>query len=124
MNPRTRISMVVGVGLMLVMGVFVEDIGNLSKLWISREGRRLAEVQDLYSIDRNIRLAVFGSNNAYGTLLKNRFGAYPYILHPDVDVYSHWGTSNLNYISNCLESVVGDEKMYDVIILDYWLEYG
>ena len=124
MNPRTRISMLVGVGLMFVMGVFVEDIGNLSKLWTSREERRLAEVQDLYSIDRNIRLAVFGSNNAYGNLLKNRFGAYPYLLHPDVDVYSHWGTSNLNYISNCLESVVGDEKMYDVIILDYWLEFG
>lgn len=70
----------------------------------------------------DLRLAVFGGANSYGVGLGNRFDAYPYLLSQTVDNYAH-ASAGPNYYSVCTETVVGDDAMYDVIIMDYWLRY-
>lgn len=69
-----------------------------------------------------LRVAVFGGSNAWGTGPKNRFKAYPYLLSRTVDNFAH-SSMGPNYFSVCTESVVGDDSVYDVIIIDYWLRY-
>ena len=69
-----------------------------------------------------LRVAVFGGANAWGVGLENRFKAYPYLLSPTVDNFAHTSMGP-NYYSVCAETVIGDDALYDVIVLDYWLRY-
>jgi hypothetical protein len=69
-----------------------------------------------------LRVAVFGGANAWGVGLESRFKAYPYLLSPTVDNFAHTSMGP-NYFSVCAETVLGDDALYDVIVLDYWLRY-
>jgi len=68
----------------------------------------------------NLRVAAFGSSNTWGAGLASRFDAYPYLLSPEVDNYASFAAGP-NYQSVCTNTVVGDDNMYDVILLEYWL---
>lgn len=70
-----------------------------------------------------LRIAVFGGANAWGTGIESRFKSYPYLLSSTVDNFAHISTGP-NYFSVCTETVVGDDAMYDIIIFDYWLRYS
>lgn len=69
-----------------------------------------------------LRVAVFGGANAWGVGLESRFKAYPYLLSSTVDNFAHTSMGP-NYFSVCAETVIGDDTLYDVIVLDYWLRY-
>ena len=68
-----------------------------------------------------LRIAAFGSANMWGAGLENRFDALPYLLSNEVDNYAMF-SAGPNYPSVCTETIVGDDNMYDVIFLEYWLK--
>ena len=73
------------------------------------------------SFGRNsLRVAAFGSSNTWGAGLDNRFEAYPYLLSPEVDNFASF-SAGPNYASVCTQTLVGDDEMYDVILLEFWL---
>jgi hypothetical protein len=67
------------------------------------------------------RLAVFGSSDAWGAGLENRYDAYPYLVSPEVVNYADF-SAGPNYPATCLNTLVGDDTGFDVIILDFWLK--
>jgi hypothetical protein len=69
-----------------------------------------------------LRLVVFGGANSWGIGLKSRFMAYPYLLSQTVDNFAH-SSMGPNYYAVCSETIIGDDTLYDVIVLDYWLKY-
>lgn len=82
----------------------------------AEENRQLVRGND------QVRLAVFGSSNAWGAALDNRFDAYPFLLSPEVVNYADFAAGP-NYASVCVNSMVGSmDDDFDVIILDYWLK--
>lgn len=66
-----------------------------------------------------LRLAVFGSSSAWGAGLASRFTAYPFLLSDLVTNYASYA-GGANYPAVCTESIVGDDKIFDVIVLDYF----
>lgn len=66
-----------------------------------------------------LRLAVFGSSSAWGAGLDSRFTAYPFLLSDLVTNYASYA-GGANYPAVCTESIVGDDKTFDVIVLDYF----
>jgi hypothetical protein len=76
-----------------------------------------------FAEDETLRVAVFGGANAWGSgiHLDDRFQAFPYLLGDatKVDNYASVSTGAANYDAVCLESIVGDENVYDVILLDF-----
>mmetsp|Transcript_28681 Transcript_28681/g.40544 ORF Transcript_28681/g.40544 Transcript_28681/m.40544 type:complete len:450 (+) Transcript_28681:39-1388(+) len=87
--------------------------------------RRLQQTEEInhYLVhgEQKLRVAVFGSSNAWGAGLSDRFKAYPYKLSPEVDNYADF-SAGPNYPGVCTETLVGDDEMYDVIVLDFWLK--
>lgn len=69
---------------------------------------------------QGLRYAVFGSSIAWGAGLESRFDAYPYQLSPKVDNYATYA-GGPNYPAVCTETLVGDQRTYDVVIIDYYL---
>jgi hypothetical protein len=69
--------------------------------------------------DDMLRLAVFGSSSAWGAGLDSRFTAYPFLLSDLVTNYAAYA-GGANYPAVCTESIVGDDKTFDVIVLDYF----
>ncbi|KAI2496285.1 hypothetical protein MHU86_18242 [Fragilaria crotonensis] len=67
------------------------------------------------------RVAAFGSSNMWGAGLENRFDALPYLLSNEVDNYAMF-SAGPNYPSVCTQTIVGDDDVYDVIFLEYWLK--
>lgn len=68
-----------------------------------------------------LRVAAFGSSNMWGAGLENRFDALPYLLSDEVDNYAMF-SGGPNYPAVCTETIVGDDDVYDVIFLEYWLK--
>ena len=68
-----------------------------------------------------LRIAAFGSSNMWGAGLLNRYDAIPYRLSDEVDNYAMFA-GGPNFPSVCTETIVGDDDMYDVILLEYWLK--
>jgi hypothetical protein len=66
-----------------------------------------------------LRLAVFGSSSAWGAGLASRFTAYPFLLSDLVTNYASYA-GGANYPAVCTESIVGEDKIFDVIVLDYF----
>jgi hypothetical protein len=69
---------------------------------------------------QGLRYAVFGSSIAWGAGLASRFEAYPYQLSPKVDNYATYA-GGPNFPAVCTETLVGDQRTYDVIVIDYFL---
>mmetsp|Transcript_28085 Transcript_28085/g.41373 ORF Transcript_28085/g.41373 Transcript_28085/m.41373 type:complete len:433 (-) Transcript_28085:77-1375(-) len=67
-----------------------------------------------------LRIAVFGSSNSWGAQLGDRFDAYPYKLSPTVDNYAYF-SSGPNYPAVCLQSLLGDSSIYDLILLESYV---
>lgn len=67
-----------------------------------------------------LRVAVFGSSQSWGAVLKDRFDAYPYRLSPRVDNFAYF-SSGPNYPAVCAQSVIGDKAVYDLILLEYYV---
>lgn len=67
-----------------------------------------------------LRIAVFGSSNAWGAMLESRFDAFPYLLSPEVVNYADF-SAGPNYVATCVNSIIGNDS-FDVFILDYWLK--
>mmetsp|Transcript_30524 Transcript_30524/g.50400 ORF Transcript_30524/g.50400 Transcript_30524/m.50400 type:complete len:443 (+) Transcript_30524:29-1357(+) len=87
--------------------------------------RRVQKVQNgestfMEGID-DLRIAAFGSSVTSGSGLENpKEEAYPHLVSKFVDNYGmHSGSPN--YPAVCTETLVGEFKIYDVIILEYWL---
>ena len=68
-----------------------------------------------------LRIAAFGSSNMWGAGLENRYDALPYLLSNEVDNYAMF-SAGPNYPSVCTETIVGNDDVYDVIFLEYWLK--
>eukprot|EP00542_Grammatophora_oceanica_P019051 CAMPEP_0194047156 /NCGR_PEP_ID=MMETSP0009_2-20130614/23590_1 /TAXON_ID=210454 /ORGANISM="Grammatophora oceanica, Strain CCMP 410" /LENGTH=448 /DNA_ID=CAMNT_0038692683 /DNA_START=42 /DNA_END=1388 /DNA_ORIENTATION=+ len=68
----------------------------------------------------NLRVASFGSSSTWGANLENRFTAFPYLISPTVDNYALFA-GGPNYPSVCLQTLIGEDKVYDVILLEYYL---
>lgn len=67
------------------------------------------------------RVAAFGSSMTWGAGLEDRYDAYPYLVSRDVNNYAMF-SGGPNYPAVCTQSIIGDDKMYDVILLEYWLK--
>jgi hypothetical protein len=121
MNQLATIAAIVGIfSLLGVASVLHSNDALAGGSLMSAEGkhwsRKLGFGKDKF------RVAVFGGSDAWGTGPESRFKAYPYLVSPTVDNFAH-SSMGPNYFSVCTESVVGDDAMYDVIIIDYWLRY-
>lgn len=81
----------------------------------------LSEIKRALVMGQNtVRLAVFGSSNAFGYGLADRFDAYPFLVSSEVVNYADVFTGP-NYPSVCVNTMVGNDQDFDVVVLDYWL---
>lgn len=67
-----------------------------------------------------LRIAVFGTSNSWGAQLGDRYKAYPYRLSPTVDNYAYF-SSGPNYPAVCLQSILGDDAIYDLILIESYV---
>jgi len=65
-----------------------------------------------------LRYLTLGASATWGATLPDRTTGYPYQLSPNVTNLAV-RASGPNFPSICIESMVGDENIYDVIILEY-----
>ena len=79
-----------------------------------RQRQRKLFGQDKY------RWATFGGANTYGlgSHLKRRFDAFPFLLSESVENYGSI-TRGVNYNAVCLQSIITDEYMYDIFLIDF-----
>lgn len=85
--------------------------------------RRVQQVKDGGSFMEGIedlRIASFGSAITLGAGLDNEREAYPYLISNRTDNYAVL-SGNPNFPAVCTQTLIGDERMYDVILLEYWL---
>jgi hypothetical protein len=68
----------------------------------------------------NLRYLVFGSSISWGAAIDDRSKAFPYLLSPNVTNLA-LRANGPNYPSVCTETMVGEDSVYDVIILEYFL---
>jgi hypothetical protein len=78
-------------------------------------------VRELIRGRGTLRIAAFGSANMWGAGLENRFDALPYLLSDEVDNFAMF-SAGPNYPAVCTQTMLGDDKVYDVIFLEYWLK--
>lgn len=124
MSPIATTAFVVGILCLIGAATVLKSINTGPDLLaVTRENKDLDWSRRLGFGGKNqLRVAVFGGANAWGVGLESRFKSYPYLLSPTVTNYAHTSTGP-NFFSVCTETVVGDDAMYDVIVLDYWLRY-
>mmetsp|Transcript_22754 Transcript_22754/g.32569 ORF Transcript_22754/g.32569 Transcript_22754/m.32569 type:complete len:443 (+) Transcript_22754:84-1412(+) len=124
MRSRSLLALFVGVG---VLGCYLALLSRgppesvLHPTTVD-ERRLTGENQFQQLLDPRLNVLVFGMGNAYGAALDDRMHqAFPYLLSQNVDNYAHPVTDNLNFYSTCIETVLNHEKIYHVIVLDFWL---
>jgi hypothetical protein len=78
-------------------------------------------VRELVRGRGQLRIAAFGSANMWGAGLENRFDSLPYLLSDEVDNFAMF-SAGPNYPAVCTQTMLGDDKVYDVIFLEYWLK--
>lgn len=66
---------------------------------------------------KDLRYLTFGTSVTWGSIIKNRESAYPYLLSPNVTNVA-MRASDSTYPSMCTQSMVKD-SIYDVIIIEY-----
>jgi len=93
----------------------VESDRRAQRLFANQNSRALVKGRG------TLRIAAFGSSNMWGAGLDNRFDALPYLLSNEVDNYALFAAGP-NYPSVCTQSIVGNDDVYDVILLEYWLK--
>mmetsp|Transcript_21749 Transcript_21749/g.31228 ORF Transcript_21749/g.31228 Transcript_21749/m.31228 type:complete len:434 (+) Transcript_21749:18-1319(+) len=105
----------------LVIGLFI--VSFLSSNERAEDyGRGLQSTsRELVKGKNSFRIATFGSAQTWGAGMDSRYGAYPYLLSNEVDNYAFF-SAGPNYPSVCTESLIGDDHLYDVIVLEYWLK--
>jgi len=69
-------------------------------------------------IIKNLRIATFGTSITWGAKLDNRYDAYPYLLSQNVNNLAIRGCGS-HYPNICLQSMIGEDAIYDVIIIEY-----
>jgi len=68
-----------------------------------------------------LRIAAFGTSHTFGAQLEDRFNeAYPWLLSLDATNLA-LKSSGPSYPAACTESMVGDDAIFDVIILEFHL---
>lgn len=82
--------------------------------------RQQSYLRQLITADDPLRIAVFGSSQSWGAILKDRFDAYPYRISPRVDNFAYF-SSGPNYPAVCTQSIIGDKAVYDLILLEYYV---
>merc|ERR1719410_2115303 len=65
-----------------------------------------------------LRYLTLGASTTWGSALEDRYTAYPYQLSPNVSNLAIRACGS-NYPSICTQSMVGNDNIYDVIILEY-----
>jgi len=93
----------------------VESDRRVQRLFAGQNSRALVKGRG------TLRVAAFGSSNMWGAGLENRFDALPYLVSNEVDNYAMF-SAGPNYPSVCTQTIVGDDDVYDVIFLEYWLK--
>lgn len=93
----------------------MESDRRAQRVFVDQNSRVLVKGRD------TLRIAAFGSSNMWGAGLENRFDAFPYLLSDEVDNYAMFA-SGPNFPSVCAQTLVGDDDVYDVIFLEYWLK--
>lgn len=68
---------------------------------------------------RDLRVAAFGGDNTHGSALGSRYQAYQYLVSPNSDTFAGnlWSRFG-NYAKVCAQSIVGDDKLYDLILVE------
>jgi len=82
--------------------------------------RQQSYLRQLITNGDPLRVAVFGSSQSWGAILKDRFDAYPYRISPRVDNFAYFA-SGPNYPAVCSQSIIGDKAVYDLILLEYYV---
>eukprot|EP00521_Asterionellopsis_glacialis_P013971 CAMPEP_0195308746 /NCGR_PEP_ID=MMETSP0707-20130614/38383_1 /TAXON_ID=33640 /ORGANISM="Asterionellopsis glacialis, Strain CCMP134" /LENGTH=515 /DNA_ID=CAMNT_0040373029 /DNA_START=56 /DNA_END=1603 /DNA_ORIENTATION=+ len=68
------------------------------------------------------RIGVFGESDSWGAGLSSKFDAYPYHLSASTKITNFaFYNAGPNYASVCTETLVGDDTMLDVILLEHYL---
>jgi hypothetical protein len=88
---------------------------------VNETSESTASLRNLVKGVGTYRLAVFGSSNAWGAGLENRYDAYPYRISPEVVNYADY-SAGPNYPATCLNTILGDDTTFDVFIIDFWLK--
>lgn len=95
---------------------------NNKKLTYAQATNKPSRHLSLSSFDNNLqglRFLTFGTSRTWGTGVKDRRLAYPYLLSPNVTNLA-FKASGPQYASLCTASLVGDdEDEYDVVVLEY-----
>lgn len=65
-----------------------------------------------------LRYVVFGTSVSWGSGLEDRNNSFPYLLSPNVKNLA-LRACGPNYPSVCTQSMVGNEDIYDVVVLEY-----
>ena len=78
---------------------------------------KLTGSRKLSTEDKELRYLTFGTSLTWGSTLKDRYQAFPYLLSPNTKNVA-MRASDSTYPSMCTQSMVGDD-IYDVIIIEY-----
>lgn len=84
------------------------------------EVRALEEGRFLIEGLENLRIAAFGSSLTWGAGLSSKDLAYPHTISAHTDNYAML-SGGPNYPGVCAQTLIGNEKKYDLILLEYWL---